>query len=345
MDLKLYKKINASYKKTLIFHLGCNAGFFTEYTYMINAMLFCLQNRIRFVLYSSDANFGTGVGWNEFFQPFCEEDLSGFHHKFNYHRVPSWKTIIKASIKKHSLKFVLWKSKSLLLDIWAKIYSMFLYHKNILLTQDIRFNPDVYFNFPDVGLKGDYLSVFGEVSKMVWQFNNFMSDYSENAKQQLALPTLYSACQIRGGDKITETRLIPQTIYMEPIKKAGLQTVFVLTDDYRILSSIEEENAGFDWKTLCQPEEKGYDHKKFCSSDADFRRNSIAKLLTSVQILMEAQAFIGSITCGPSVFLLKLKYPNGEVIDCSRKDLKKALTLDITHRGSIAQKFLTELTT
>ena len=42
----------------MIFHLGIDAGFFTEYTYMLHAMLYCLQHKIQFKLYSDDANFG-----------------------------------------------------------------------------------------------------------------------------------------------------------------------------------------------------------------------------------------------------------------------------------------------
>lgn len=46
----------------MIFHLGIDAGFFTEYTYMLHAMLYCLQHKIQFKLYSDDANFGWEKG-------------------------------------------------------------------------------------------------------------------------------------------------------------------------------------------------------------------------------------------------------------------------------------------
>ena len=57
----------------MIFHLGIDAGFFTEYTYMLHAMLYCLQHKIQFKLYSDDANFGWEKGWTDCFVPFCEE--------------------------------------------------------------------------------------------------------------------------------------------------------------------------------------------------------------------------------------------------------------------------------
>ena len=57
-----YRLLNSSFRKTMIFHLGIDAGFFTEYTYMLHAMLYCLQHKIQFKLYSDDANFGWEKG-------------------------------------------------------------------------------------------------------------------------------------------------------------------------------------------------------------------------------------------------------------------------------------------
>ena len=53
----------------MIYHIGIDAGFFTEYTYMLHAMLYCLQHKIQFKLYSDDANFGWEKGWEELFSP------------------------------------------------------------------------------------------------------------------------------------------------------------------------------------------------------------------------------------------------------------------------------------
>ena len=51
----------------MIYHIGIDAGFFTEYTYMLHAMLYCLQHKIQFKLYSDDANFGWEKGWEDCF--------------------------------------------------------------------------------------------------------------------------------------------------------------------------------------------------------------------------------------------------------------------------------------
>ena len=54
----------------MVYHVGVDCGLFVEINYMVNAMLYCLARRIRFQLYSDDANFGTGIGWREYFLPF-----------------------------------------------------------------------------------------------------------------------------------------------------------------------------------------------------------------------------------------------------------------------------------
>jgi hypothetical protein len=76
--LKQYKELNNSFKRRLIFHLGYDGGFFSEYNNMILAMLYCLENKIKFILYSKDANFGYKNGWTDYFLPFCEEERDRF---------------------------------------------------------------------------------------------------------------------------------------------------------------------------------------------------------------------------------------------------------------------------
>ena len=67
MDLVDYQKLNDSFKPTLVFHLGVEAGFFSEFNNMVLAMLYCLHHAIRFVLYSDNANFKVGKGWDNHF--------------------------------------------------------------------------------------------------------------------------------------------------------------------------------------------------------------------------------------------------------------------------------------
>lgn len=338
-----YKELNASYPKSLIFHLGYNAGFFAEYTCMVNAMLFCLENKIEFKLYSEDANFGAGKGWNDYFIPFCEEVHEKFNHKYNFHRIPSWKVIIKASINEKTFKNIIWKAKFSCYHMASKLLCLYHYKKKTLLTQDITFNAHKYYKFPELGIEGEYIEVFNKISDMIWNFNEYTNNVLQEALKELNLPDKYASCQIRGGDKITEAQLISEEHYINKIKELGHRNVFLLTDDYNIFKRLEETCTSICWSTLCDPNDTGYDNKKFCSSDKDFKRNKIAKLLSSVQILMNSDTFIGSITCGPSLFMLKHKYPSGIAIDCKPEKLKESISLNIQERAVIVNQYLNNL--
>ena len=69
LDVMSYRKVNEAFRRRMVYHVGVDCGFFVEMNYMVDAMLYCLAHRIRFQLYSDDANFGTGKGWTEYFLP------------------------------------------------------------------------------------------------------------------------------------------------------------------------------------------------------------------------------------------------------------------------------------
>src|ERR1035437_1139999 len=81
--LEQYNKINNSYKKKLVFHLGAEGGFYSEFNNMVAAILFCLKYEYKFILYSKDANFAAKNGWNDYFLPFCSQTTFFIHKKFN----------------------------------------------------------------------------------------------------------------------------------------------------------------------------------------------------------------------------------------------------------------------
>lgn len=87
MDINEYRKINESFRRRLVYHVGKDCGFFVELNYMLNAMIYCLVLRIQFQIYSADANFGTGVGWMEYFQPFCQEVHEKYHATYNLYGI------------------------------------------------------------------------------------------------------------------------------------------------------------------------------------------------------------------------------------------------------------------
>lgn len=68
---ELYAKTNDTFDRTLIFHVGTGAGLYSELGGMLEAMMWCYLNKVRFTLYADDANFSGENGWTEFFEEFC----------------------------------------------------------------------------------------------------------------------------------------------------------------------------------------------------------------------------------------------------------------------------------
>lgn len=114
--LNKYKELNESYKPILVYHVGIDAGFFSEFNDLIFMILYCLEHKIQFKLYSDDANFGIEKGWQDYFEPFCEEVHERFHRIYNRHpHYVSWRKIVNADSYKMSCSLLRWRLKSDLL--------------------------------------------------------------------------------------------------------------------------------------------------------------------------------------------------------------------------------------
>ena len=68
LEVASYRQVNDSFHRRMVCHVGIDSGFFVEFQYMVNAMLYCLTHRVRFQIYADDANYGTGIGWTEYFR-------------------------------------------------------------------------------------------------------------------------------------------------------------------------------------------------------------------------------------------------------------------------------------
>lgn len=336
-----YQKLNSSFRKTLIFHLGVDSGFFCEYTYMVNAMLYCLQHKIQFKLYSADANFGYAKGWTDYFQPFCEEVTEAFHRKHNIHTAPAWKSVLSTSLKQKSIRFIKWKLKSHVINFIASAKAFSVYKKRTRLNHNVSFNPNQHFCIPELGIDGDYMHAFNKLTEITFRFNEETTLECNKLIENLQLPSYYIGCQVRGGDKVTETELLPPEYYVRIMKdKIDNQTAFVLTDDYTIFRRLQELSPGTRWLTLCSPDERGYVNSAFMQNTGSQKKTQILRLMASMQILINSGYFIGSITTGPSLFLLKTLYPNVVPADCAPENLKKAIVLPIAERSRIMQEYI-----
>lgn len=340
LDVISYRKINESFCRRMVCRIGIDCGFFVEMNYMINAMLYCLAHNIRFQLYSDDANFGTGIGWREYFMPFCEEVHESFHKKYNFHNPPSWRRIMKACRKQNSIGPIAWKLKSIHKTIIGHLIALGVYHEYVLFTQDVSAEPDLQYDIPELGIKCGYYEAYGSLARMIWRFQPDMLYQKIRYKDKLNLPSHYDGIHIRGGDKSMETELICGTRIMQVLNPNPGSCEFILTDDYRQFQELRANYPHIQFLTLCQPEERGYLHKAFTQKSPKSKKEAIIRLIISVDFLLNSRSFIGSITTGPSVFIMKQRMddPFVQAVDCPKADMTSSLSLTIDARAAISKR-------
>ena len=338
LDKESYRKVNETFRRRMVCRIGIDCGFFVEINYMVNAMLYCLSHRIKFQLYSEDANFGTGVGWTEYFLPFCEEVHESFHKRYNFHRLPSWRRILKACCKQKSIGPLIWKLKSVFKTIIGRLIALIEYKEYVLFAQDVPSDSDEYYHIPELGIDGNYYEVYGLLARTVWSLQPSVQQQATEYKVSLHLPSLYDGVHIRGGDKATETELINETRMMQKLNPEDGSCVFILTDDYRQFQELQNHYPSVRFLTLCQPEERGYLHKAFSLRSSQSRHEAIIRLIISADLLLGCRSFIGSITTGPSVFIMKQRVddPLVQAVDCPKDALPSSLCLTIDTRAAIS---------
>ena len=339
-----YRRLNESYTdRILIFHVGIDAGFFAEYNALMHAMLYCLQHRVQLRLYADDANFGHARGWRDYFRPFCPEVHEAFHHRYNLYRVAPWRDVFRTVRAGRSLRLVKWKLKTGWRHSVGDLAALCAYRRRVLLTRHVRLNLNDRFRVPELGIDGDYLQAYPLLSAIAWRLNEETAAECGRLIASLHLPSDYAGCQIRGGDKVTETALLPPSHYVSLLRRhAPGRDVFVLTDDYRLFRQVQAGAPDIRWHTLCLPGEQGYVNSAFSRTSAADKRERMLRFLASVEALRRARPFVGSVTTGPSLFLLKLAYPHGIPADCRPEDFPAVCRLPIAGRSERAARYLSE---
>ena len=340
--LEDYQKLNESFHKRLIYHVGIDCGFSVELNYMLNAMLYCVANGYRFQLYSEDANFGTGTGWTEYFRPFCVEVHESFHHQYNLHRPPQWRRIITNAIRTKSPSFFFWKLKFMLKSFMGHWLAYRAYGEYVWLSQDVASDPDKHYHIPALGLDCSYYEAYTIFAKMIWRAQPEVQQQIEDTRLRLQLPQDYSGVQIRGGDKAKEAQLITGRQIIQALHPEDGTCIFALADNYLQLKRVRSEFPKMRIVSLCLPMDQGYCHQTFSSSDPQEKKAAIIRLIVSIDLLLHARKFAGSISTGPSVFIMKQRCadPSVVAVDCAKDALEAVRTLPLNQRAAISAERL-----
>ena len=305
-------------------------------------MLHCLAHHIRFQLYSDDANFGTGTGWTEYFLPFCEEVHEPFHQRYNFHRLPSWRRVLKLCRRQKSVGPIAWKVKSVQKTVMGHLIAFLTYKEWVLLGQDVPSFTQQHYRIPELGIDGSYTDAYSLLARMIWNLQPDILHQEAIYRNRLKIPKDMSGIHLRGGDKSRETKLISAQRIMQVLNPKKGVCVFILTDDYRMFQKLQADYPQLRLVTLCQPKETGYHHREFCKLTPQKRKEAIIRLLISVNLLLDRRSFVGSITTGPSVFVMKLRAddPLVQAVDCPKEKLASTLSLTIDARAAISKKYM-----
>lgn len=285
--LKNYTQRNKSFKKKMTFHLGADAGFFSEFNNMVLAILFCLKEEIQFSLYSKRANFALSQGWNDFFQPFCEESNLFLHSRYNRrgYQIKDKKAIAPTVLK------IITANTYLTQDIWYSFR-----HEEFARTR---------FTIPELNLEdANLLDAAKTIISMIWHYEPASRKIIENHKNSVESPEDFISLHIRAGDKVNESKTFSPSDYME--RANGLNTskkAFILTDNYSVIEELKEKYKNWEFFTLCSPSERGYVHSEFQKLDKYQKYLQHLKLFASLDLCAESNKFIGTYSSNPGMFM------------------------------------------
>lgn len=303
-----YKKLNASFEKTLVYRIGIDSGFFSEYNNMVLAILYCLDNKIQFKLYSNNANFGIKKGWTDYFEPFCEEVVEPFHEKLNYrYPLPKWRLIMTETIRRRSLKYVRWKIKdhffNVLISPYLKKKYKFDYFTFELFDEIRGYSIEKIFNIPELCINDTLQYACKKIIDLTWNFKIEILKKIQNHITYLDLPSKYVSLHIRGGDKHLEFDIQPIEMYLDKLHALTIESnVFLLTDDYSVVTEIKRKTNKTIY-SLCLKSEKGYYHSNFMHKGKKEQEEQLIKLFASIEVMASSHLFIGTFSSNPGMYL------------------------------------------
>ena len=237
----------------------------------------------------------------------------------------------------------LWKSKLALRHIVGHARAWMQYGRHVRLSDSVKWMADGAFSLPGLSEQVTVNEAFVALDSVAWRFNATTQAEVDYLAQTLRLPRDYAALQIRGGDKVTETALLPPERYAAAVERyAAGGHVLVLTDDYTLFERLQQLVPTVTWHTLCDPADRGYVNAAFTRTAAADKRQRMVRFLATMHLCRKAGRFIGSITTGPSLYLLRIMGRRAVPIDCDPAVLPTIFTRNIAERSRVAMDYLAE---
>lgn len=295
--LAAYNKLNNSFSKRLVFRLGVDSGFFSEFNNMVLALLFCLKYQIRFELYSDHAHFALRDGWNDFFLPFgaintqyINKDYSLRPYIIEQSKEAKIQKIVKYRFITAAYK-ALYKVDYMTQDLWA-------FHRDPQFAQST-------FTVPELDWQQtSLLTATQRVISALWRYNDDSAITVASLSASVSLPAEYVSLHVRAGDKFTETKMYDFSEYMVPAQRFSQnREAFIFTDDYTIIEQLRAQYPDWNFHTLCQPTERGYFHRDFIHQNKQFKYQQHLRLFANMDLCARSTKFIGTYSSNPGMFM------------------------------------------
>jgi hypothetical protein len=284
-------------KKKLVYRLGGDAGFFSEYNFFIYAIVYSKLHNLNLEINSSYANFRYHHGLSDYFvPPVLKENNGWFNLKFN----------------NRSYMFKL-KREAIAAKVVKKVYNIDYLTQDIF--EDLRRLPLVSDDYKKIGLGNSnrLMDCCRVLINQLWVYNESTQTAIDNKISQLNLPEEYVGMHIRRGDKGQEAELFPMEVYFERAEQISpCRNAYILTDDYSIITEIQNKFPAWTIFTLCGREEKGYYFGAFLKLDKDQRRDMHLNLFASMEVMRNALFNIITYSSNVGSFL-KMRGPDNVI--------------------------------
>lgn len=275
----------------LLYRIGSDAGFFSEYNNMILAIVYCKRKKWNFLLSSKGANFAYKKGWEDYFQPFCKEWNLPHQHVMNPRYEAPYKTTGKRELIKRNV-FTLCRH---LLNIDLLTYDIF--HK--MRSQEVN----------DILLHECRLASFN-----IYKYNNRTQQAINERISTLPYHDNYVALHVRRGDKITETTFIDTKEYIKTLQQhSNCKRIFVATDDFAIFRELQTTYPDYEFFTLSREERHGYDQRTFETYPPQQKESEMYNLFADIEMLANAEYFVGTLSSNIGMYLY-WRMPEGRCI-------------------------------
>ena len=265
----------------LLFRIGADAGFFSEYNNMVLTILYCRKNNIDFCLSSRGANFAYSTGWRDYFVPFCREINLPHQHVMN----PRYGAPLPTKGKRESIKRAIFTIVKNLNGIDLLTYDVFSKARSQLVDEAL-------------------INECRAINRSIWRYNDTTLKAIEVRKQSLQLPRDYVALHVRRGDKSREVQHVRIQRYMDVLMAhSECKNVFVATDDYSVYEELCEQYPAWHFYTLTSPQHQGYNQRTFEQYPKENKRSEMIALFTDIEILSASSLFVGTLSSNIGMYL------------------------------------------